>query len=237
MRPSTTRDPEAVRRMFGAIARRYDLLNHLLSLRLDVGWRRQTAREVPEDRGIRVLDLCGGTGDLAAEIAGARPTALVVCCDFSHPMLVQARPKFERRGVEGRSLAVEADGLRLPFRDRAFGVVTVAFGIRNLGDMDRGLKEILRVLVPGGRLVVLEFSQPHAPVLSALYRGYLRRVLPALGDRISGKDGPYGYLARTITEFPDAPALAGRIREAGFSAVGWRTLTGGIVAIHTALKG
>src|SRR6185436_12880446 len=156
-----TRDREAVRRMFGAIARRYDLLNRLLSLRLDVGWRRQAAREVPDDPGIRVLDLCGGTGDLTVEVARTRPGALVVCCDFSHPMLVLARPKFLKRGVADRSLPVEADGLRLPFRDRAFDAVTIAFGIRNLGDMRRGLEEMLRVLEPGGRLVVLEFSQPH----------------------------------------------------------------------------
>jgi len=222
--------------MFGGIARRYDFLNRLLSLRRDVGWRRRAAREVPSGAGQCILDLCGGTGDLALELARSHPGCTVVCCDFSHPMLALATEKFARRRVADRCLAVEADGLRLPFADAAFDAVSVAFGVRNFSDMDRGLREILRVLQPGGRLVVLEFSQPHAPILSWLYRGYLRRALPFLGDRISGRDGPYGYLARTIATFPDPPGLAGRMREAGFAAVGWIGLSGGIVAIHTAFK-
>jgi demethylmenaquinone methyltransferase/2-methoxy-6-polyprenyl-1,4-benzoquinol methylase len=129
------------------------------------------------------------------------------------------------------------DALRLPFRDAAFDAVTVGFGVRNFADLDAGLREIRRVLGPGGRLVVLEFSRPTARPLAAAYRVYLERVLPALGDRISGRSGPYAYLARTIGQFPDAPSLAGRIRDAGFAAVGWRTLTGGIVALHTAWAG
>ncbi len=114
--------------------------------------------------------------------------------------------------------------------------MTVAFGVRNFADLRTGLSEILRVLRPGGKLAVLEFSQPHAPLLSPLYRLYLNRVLPRLGDGVSGRQGPYGYLARTISGFPDPASLAGRIREAGFAAVGWTTLTGGIVAVHVALK-
>ncbi len=223
--------------MFGGIARRYDFLNRLLSLRLDVGWRREAAREVQSDPGLTILDLCGGTGDLAIEIARSRPDSTVVCCDFCHPMLALAPGKFERKGVGDRCLALEADGLHLPFSGATFDVVAVAFGVRNFSDMPRGFSEILRVLRPGGRLVVLEFSKPHAPILSGLYRAYLRTTLPLLGDRISGQEGPYRYLARTIAEFPDPPGLAGQIREAGFSAVEWRTLTGGIVAIHTAYKG
>jgi len=223
--------------MFGGIARRYDFLNHLLSLRRDVGWRKEAAREVPSEPGLRILDLCGGTGDLAVEIARPRPDSTVVCCDFCHEMLALASGKFARKGVAARCLALEADGLRLPFSGATFDVVTVAFGVRNFSDMHRGLLEILRVLRPGGRLVVLEFTQPHAPVLAGLYRAYLRTMLPILGDRISGREGPYRYLARTIGEFPDPQGLAGQIREAGFAAVGWRTLTGGIVAIHTAYKG
>jgi demethylmenaquinone methyltransferase/2-methoxy-6-polyprenyl-1,4-benzoquinol methylase len=222
--------------MFGTIAARYDLLNRALSLRRDVGWRREAARELPDDSAARVLDLCGGTGDLAIEIAVRRRAGWVVCCDFCHPMLARAEEKFRRRGLSERCTALEADGLHLPFPDGTFDGVTIAFGVRNFADMGAGLRESLRVLRPGGCLVVLEFSRPEVPVLGRLYRLYLASVLPRLGTLGSGREGPYGYLARTISEFPDAPELAGRIREAGFAAVGWRKLTGGIVAIHTALK-
>jgi demethylmenaquinone methyltransferase/2-methoxy-6-polyprenyl-1,4-benzoquinol methylase len=126
--------------------------------------------------------------------------------------------------------------LNLPFPEASFDAVTVAFGVRNLSDMDRGLREMLRVLKPGGKLVVLEFSRPTAPVLSGLYRFYLGRILPRIGDGVSGKDGPYRYLARTIADFPEASVLAGRIREAGFAACEWSTMTGGVVAAHTAVK-
>jgi demethylmenaquinone methyltransferase/2-methoxy-6-polyprenyl-1,4-benzoquinol methylase len=237
MSSAEERDPDRVRAMFGAVARRYDLLNRLLSARRDVAWRRRAAAEVADDAGGVVLDLCGGTGDLTAEIARSRPGALVVCCDFSHPMLVRARAKLSRAGLSSRCALLEADALRMPLPDGAATAVTVAFGVRNFSDLGAGLREILRVLRPGGRLVVLEFSRPTAPILSRLYSLYLDRVLPPLGDRISGQPGPYAYLARTIGGFPDPPAFAGILREAGFAAAGWTPLTGGIVCIHTALKG
>jgi demethylmenaquinone methyltransferase / 2-methoxy-6-polyprenyl-1,4-benzoquinol methylase len=232
-----SREPSRVKAMFGAISRRYDLLNHVLSLNLDVGWRRQAASEACLEPGLRVLDLCGGTGDLSLALAeGAAPPALVVCCDFSHPMLAHAAPKFVRAGMGGRCVAIEGDALRLPFRDGSFDAVTVGFGIRNLVDMAAGFREILRVLAPGGRLVVLEFSRPSGPVLSRIYRFYLGTVVPRLGDGASGRRGPYVYLARTIGDFPEPDLLAGMIREAGFAAVGWRAVTGGIVCLHTAVK-
>jgi demethylmenaquinone methyltransferase/2-methoxy-6-polyprenyl-1,4-benzoquinol methylase len=223
--------------MFGGISRRYDLLNHVLSLNLDRGWRRQAAREACPRRCLRVLDLCGGTGDLSVALAelDASPE-LVVCCDFSHPMLARAGLKFLRKGLNGRCITVEGDALRLPFADGSFDAVTVGFGARNLADMSAGFCEALRVLVPRGRLVVLEFSRPSGPVLSRLYRFYLNTVVPRLGDGASGAEGPYAYLARTIGEFPEPDLLAGMIRDAGFAAVGWRPLTGGIVCLHTALK-
>jgi len=222
--------------MFGGIARRYDLLNHLLSANLDRGWRRAAAERLPEGGVDRVLDLCGGTGDLGLELLRLRRACSVVCCDFSHGMLALAHDKFQRRGVADRCVVVEADGLRLPFADETFDAVTVGFGIRNFASLDAGLGEMHRILRPAGRMVLLEFSQPDGPLLSRLYRFYLRGVLPRIGDWISGGNGAYRYLAHTIGEFPDPPTLAGRIRDAGFAACDWSRRTGGIVAIHTGQK-
>ena len=234
--PPESKDPGRVKAMFGGIARRYDLLNHILSLNADVWWRRRAAAELAADPAKRILDLCGGTGDFSIAAAHAQPEAGVVCCDFSHPMLALAGPKFERKKLSDRCLRVEADGLRLPFSAASFDAVTVGFGVRNFVDLDAGLREILRVLRPGGKLVVLEFSTPSRGLPGRAYRFYLSRLLPRIGDSASGATGPYRYLARTISEFPDPPALAGRIRESGFSAVGWTQLSLGIVCIHVAMK-
>jgi demethylmenaquinone methyltransferase/2-methoxy-6-polyprenyl-1,4-benzoquinol methylase len=220
--------------MFGGIARHYDLLNHLLSANLDRGWRRAAAARLPQEPLGRVLDLCGGTGDLALEVARRRRPELVVCCDFSHPMLLRARSKFARERGGERCIALEADALCLPFDSGRFDAVTVAFGVRNLADLESGFREMHRVLRPGGRLVVLEFSRPTGPLLSRLYGFYLRRILPRVGDRISRGRGAYGYLARTIGDFPEAAVLALKIREAGFARCDWTSPTGGIVAIHSA---
>ena len=236
MPSSQPRDARRVREMFGAIARRYDFLNHLLSLNLDRRWRRRAVEELAPAPGARVLDLCGGTGDLTIELARSCEDCEVVCSDFSHAMLERAEAKLRRHRMSDRCAVVEADGLRLPYASASFDAVTVAFGVRNLADMDAGFREILRVLRPSGKLVVLEFSTPTAPLLAPIYRFYLHRLLPRLGDGVSGRTGPYRYLATTISEFPDPAALAGRIREAGFDAVGWTTLNGGIVALPTAIK-
>lgn len=229
-------DPERVREMFGGIARRYDLLNHLLSASLDRGWRRAAVRKVPAGGTGPVLDLCGGTGDLAVELIRLDRARSVICCDFSHPMLMLARDKFARRRIHDRCHVLEADALRLPFAEESFHAVTVGFGIRNLSSLDSGLREIHRVLRPAGRMVVLEFSRPTGAVLSRLYRFYLQRILPKLGDGIGQGRGAYRYLAGTISDFPDAPALAGRIRNSGFGACDWTCLAGGIVAIHVGHK-
>lgn len=237
MTDSEQRPPRAVQGMFDRIAPRYDFLNHLLSANLDRGWRRAAAAEVAAGEPGEVLDLCGGTGDMSLAVARESEASRIVCCDFSHPMLERAAAKFRARASRDRFVTVGADGLRLPFSDGSFDAVTVAFGVRNFCDMDAGFREIHRVLAPGGRLVVLEFSVPTGPVFGGLYRAYLTRLLPAVGDRITGHDGPYGYLARTISGFPEPAILAGRIRDAGFAACGWKTRTGGVVAIHTAIKG
>ena len=231
-----SRDPTRVREMFGGIARRYDLLNHLLSANLDRGWRRAAARQIPVEPSARVLDLCGGTGDLAVDLARLDRARRVVCCDFSHPMLTLAAEKFARKGLTGRCVTLEADALRLPFPDATFHAVTIAFGIRNLVRLDDGLREMQRVLRPGGRVVILEFTRPTGRFVSRLYGFYLQRILPRVGDGLGRGGGAYGYLARTIADFPAAEELAGQIRESGFAACGWTKLTGGIVAIHAAMK-
>jgi len=223
--------------MFGRVARRYDLLNHVLSANLDARWRRLAAEEACVASPTRVLDLCGGTGDLSLALTRTRsgPRA-VVCCDFSHPMLRLAVAKFARKGVAERCATVEGDALRLPFDDGTFDAVTVGFGVRNLEDMASGFGEMRRVLAAGGRLVVLEFSHPSGKVLSRLHALYLKAVVPRLGDGASGTPGPYRYLARTIAGFPEPDLLAGALRDAGFGGVGWRPLSGGIVCLHTALR-
>lgn len=235
MAAEESREPGRVRGMFDSIAARYDLLNHLLSANLDRRWRRQAARELAGEAR-RVLDLCGGTGDQSVAVTRVDGVESVVCCDFSHEMLCRATAKFHRLGVADRCTVLEADGLRLPFVPGRFDAVTVAFGVRNFVDLDAGFDEILRVLRPGGRMVVLEFSRPRGWILGGLYGLYLRRVLPRLGDRISRRSGPYGYLASTIAGFPEPGELAARIRAAGFGACEWTLLSGGIVAIHTAVK-
>lgn len=222
--------------MFGGIARRYDLLNHLLSGGLDRRWRKKAAAALPADRNAVVLDLCGGTGDLGLELLRQGRAGTVLCADFSLPMLAIGLEKFSRKGETGRCHAVGADGLRLPLRTGSVDGATVGFGIRNFSDLSAGLREIHRVLRPGGVLSILEFSQPTAPVLAGMYRLYLRWILPRIGDNISGQAGPYRYLASTIDRFPDAPALARIIREAGFDRCDWTVLSGGIVAVHRTEK-
>ncbi len=231
------RDGRRVREMFEAITPRYDLLNHLLSFGFDYRWRARAALALPEDRSATVLDLCAGTGDLAIALIRRDRAALVVACDFALPMLARGVRKFSRTGLESRIASIAGDAMELPFRDNAFDAVAIAFGVRNFENLARGLREMLRVLRPGGRLVILEFSRPPSAVLSWLHRTYVGRILPRVGDAISGNRGPYGYLSHSIGEFPDPETLARRIREAGFGTVRWTPLSGGIVCIHTAIKG
>ncbi|MBD3868419.1 MAG: ubiquinone/menaquinone biosynthesis methyltransferase [Acidobacteria bacterium] len=231
-----SRESGQVQSMFGGIARRYDLLNHLLSGNMDRRWRRKAAAALPADDRAVILDLCGGTGDFGLEVLRQDRAGMVLCADFTIPMLEVGRDKFQRQGVADRCHPVGADGLRLPLRTGSVDGVTVGFGVRNFSNLSAGLREIHRVLRPRGTLSILEFSRPTAPVLAGLYRFYLKQVLPRIGDSISRKDGPYGYLAATIGRFPDAPTLAGIVREAGFEMCDWTLLTGGIVAIHRAQK-
>jgi demethylmenaquinone methyltransferase/2-methoxy-6-polyprenyl-1,4-benzoquinol methylase len=227
-----------IRRMFNAIAPRYDLLNHLLSLNVDRYWRWRTTRLVPPGGDAPVLDLCTGTGDLAlAYDRAARGRVPVVGADFCHEMLVRAVGKTRRRGAGARVAYVEADAQRLPFADSQFQITTVAFGLRNVTDTDRGLAEMVRVTRPGGRVAILEFSRPRGWVFGGLYRFYFRRVLPLVGQLVSrSRDDAYYYLPASVLEFPDGEALAERLRAHGLTAVRWYPMTFGIATLYVGVK-
>ncbi len=230
--PSPQEKSATVRRMFGAIAPRYDLLNPLRSLNIDRLWRRRAVTVLlggaRAPRG-RYLDACAGTFDFALALA-RRPgfAGLVVGCDFALPMLQRGRRKLT--GAPVRPLC--ADTLQLPFPDGAFDGATVGFGVRNLADLAGGLRELHRVLKPGARLVVLEFTTPRRQPLRGLYFLYFQRLLPAIGRLVSGHGTAYAYLPASVLAFPEPPDLAALMRGAGFGDVSWRTWTGGIVAAH-----
>ena len=224
-----------VREMFARVAPRYDFLNHLLSLEADRWWRRAVARRFRRTLGrpgTRALDLCCGTGDLALSLTKvAHPSARILGADFCHPMLERARDKLLRRRL--LPLLAEADALVLPFADSSFHLVTAAFGFRNLSNYEAGLREIFRVLMPGGEAGILEFSQPQSSLLGPLYNFYFRRVLPRVGGAFSGDAGAYQYLVKSVAEFPSPGGFACWMREAGFAGVAFQRLTGGIACLHT----
>jgi demethylmenaquinone methyltransferase / 2-methoxy-6-polyprenyl-1,4-benzoquinol methylase len=224
-----------VRRMFSSIAPRYDLLNHLLSLNIDRLWRRWAVNRLRwEDHPTGLfLDNCAGTLDLASELAARTGfRGRVVGSDFTHAMLEQGVHKVERLPVH----PVCADALALPYADETFSGATVGFGVRNLADLDAGLREVHRVLAPGARFVILEFSLPTAPLVRAGYLAYFRHVLPLVGRVVSGHRTAYQYLPDSVAHFPTGDALAARLRAAGFARVTWEPVTFGIAAIHTATK-
>jgi demethylmenaquinone methyltransferase / 2-methoxy-6-polyprenyl-1,4-benzoquinol methylase len=225
-----------VRAMFGRIAPRYDLANHVLSLNLDRRWRAQTVkrvRHILERPAARTLDLCCGTGDLLLSL-DAQSTRAVMGSDFCHPMLTAAREKIARR--KRFCHLFEADALRLPLANGALDLITVAFGFRNLADYESGLAEIHRVLKPSGVAAILEFSQPGDTAFGKLYDFYSRRVLPLVGGALSGSREAYAYLPESIKKFPDAEGLAARMRASGFRSVEFLRMTGGTVALHLGTK-
>jgi demethylmenaquinone methyltransferase / 2-methoxy-6-polyprenyl-1,4-benzoquinol methylase len=220
-----------VQRIFSEIAPRYDLLNHVLSLNIDRSWRKKAvARLGWEERADGTyLDACAGTFDLSLELSG-RPDfqGRVVAADFAQPMLVQGASKIAELPVS----PVCGDTLGFPFPDASFDGATVGFGVRNLADLPRGLAEFHRVLRPGRRLVILEFTTPPNPLMRAGYLFYFHRILPLVGRVVSRHPWAYTYLPNSVKEFP-GPALLGALMEAaGFQAVGWQLLTGGIAALH-----
>jgi demethylmenaquinone methyltransferase/2-methoxy-6-polyprenyl-1,4-benzoquinol methylase len=221
-----------VRAMFGRVAPRYDLANHLLSFNIDRFWRARTVRRVRpilERSGARVLDICCGTGDLLLALQRACPRP-VFGSDFCHPMLVSARLKVARH--QAPSMLFESDALRLPVRDASLDLITVAFGFRNLANYEDGLREMRRALRPGGMAAILEFSQPPNAVFGAVYGVYSRRILPWIGGLLTGSRDAYRYLPESIRKFPTAPQLAADMRRAGFSSVTYERFTGGSVALH-----
>ena len=224
-----------VQAMFSGIAGKYDYLNHVLSLGTDFYWWRRMARRSGAGPGRRFLDVAAGTGD--SSLALARRGAEVVSSDFTLEMLKLGPGKFQRRG-RGRLIwaSVGADAQRLPFRGASFDGITICYGIRNVEDRPRAYREFLRVLKPGGRLTILEFSRPRFAWLRFLYDTYSRHILPRIGGWISGSPDAYSYLPASIRAFPDQPALAAELAAAGFEAIRWSNLTGGIVALHSAEK-
>lgn len=238
--PEGARDREAasraVQEMFSAIAPRYDLLNHVLSFNVDRLWWWRTARtfqSVLARPEARVLDLCCGTGHMSFALekrAGDRG-ARIVGADFAHPMLQRAAAHSKRATLTW----VEADALQLPFPDAHFDLVTAAFGFRNLADYDAGLRELIRVLRPGGECGILDFSEP-AGVMGRIYRLYFKHVLPAVGTMISGVSGPYAYLPRSVERFPAPAEMVERMRVAGFAESSWTPYTFGIAGLYRAKK-
>ncbi|HUT12105.1 MAG TPA: bifunctional demethylmenaquinone methyltransferase/2-methoxy-6-polyprenyl-1,4-benzoquinol methylase UbiE [Thermoguttaceae bacterium] len=227
-----------VRRMFGQIARRYDVLNHLLSLGIDRSWRRRTVKLVPPEGDGPILDVCTGTGDLAlAYWRAGRGKVPVVGADFCRPMLAIGNEKCRRAGAEDRLSLVEADARRLPFPDGLFQIVCVAFGLRNVSDTDAGLREMVRVCRVGGRVAVLEFSMPRAWPLGTVYGWYFRRILPRVGQALArNTQGAYNYLPTSVGQFPQQEALADRMRAAGLSRVRFHRFTFGIATLHVGEK-
>jgi len=227
---------KAVRAMFSGIARKYDLLNHLLSLNIDKRWRRlirENLAEVLANDNAFVLDVACGTGDLSLELQ-KNAKAKIIGTDFCRPMLEIARDKTQTLGL--RVPYIEADAMQLSFADESFDAVSIAFGLRNLSNFQDGLYELRRVLKKGGRLAILEFTTPSIPVFRKLFNLYFTQILPRIGGVVSGSRETYEYLPDSVSKFPDQKLLAAMMRQTGFNGVEFKNLTGGIAAIHTGIK-
>ncbi|MDZ4064210.1 MAG: bifunctional demethylmenaquinone methyltransferase/2-methoxy-6-polyprenyl-1,4-benzoquinol methylase UbiE [Coriobacteriia bacterium] len=227
---------ERVHGIFSGIADSYDLFNRLSSLGVDRSWRKTAVEAAHLGHDCRVLDICAGTGDLTFELARRAEPAEVVCTDFVAEMLVVAEKKAARYTGPTKLTFSVVDAQELPFSDESFDAVTVAFGVRNLPDRAANFSEVMRILKPGGRYVVLEFSRPPFWPWRLVYHFYLRTVIPTLGAVLTRDRGSFQYLDDSILRFPDQVSLAAELRAAGFSAITWKNLTGGIVAVHTAAK-
>jgi demethylmenaquinone methyltransferase/2-methoxy-6-polyprenyl-1,4-benzoquinol methylase len=240
--PEGAHDPEAaaraIREMFTSIAPRYDLLNHVLSCNVDRWWWRRTARtfaRILAQPDSQVLDLCCGTGDMTFALRREAGNSMITGADFSHAMLQRAHSKsLDVTSQNGRSAMprwIEADALCLPFPNEHFNLVTSAFGFRNLADYDAGLREIARILRPGGECGILDFSEPKG-VVGHLYRLYFKQVLPRVGTMLSGVRGPYAYLPHSVERFPEPQEMLDRMRNAGFREATWTPYTFGIAGLY-----
>ena len=231
--PEKVESPE----MFSRIAHRYDLLNHVLSMNVDRYWRRQLVKSAAVADGGRVLDACTGTGDVAIGFARALGDGTIIGVDRSSGMLAIGRAKLERLDLSDRIELREADVLDLPFDDGEFDAVTIAFGLRNLPDYERGLSELTRVLKPGGRLVVLEFSPPAGKFALKGYNFYLQRVIPVVGGILSGSREAYRYLATSIGDFLPRDRILELLASTRLSEIHARRMTGGIAYLFSGVRG
>ncbi len=229
---------ERKKNMFGSIVGVYDLLNALLSLNFDKSWRKFAAKVSNIKSDTKVLDVCTGTGDLAISYSKLlNGNGLVVGSDYCHDMLKYGLPKIKKKHLENKIKLIEADTLQLPFRDNAFEISTVAFGIRNVADLDAGIKEMRRVVGPNGRVVILEFSQPTNFLFKQIYFFYFTRILPMIGRLISkSQDDAYSYLPKSVLAFPDKLSLKKKMEECGLEDVKFYTRTLGIVTVHIGRK-
>lgn len=227
-----------IQNLFAAVAYHYDFLNSLLSLRRDRSWRRETVKASSVGLGSKVLDVCTGTGELALAYADEVGTeGFVIASDFCFEMLVIGDEKVERKHQGTDTSFLAADTLILPFSNDTFDVVSVGFGIRNVSDLEMGIREMVRVATPGGRVVILEFTQPVNPLFRSLYYFYFTKILPFVGNLISrNKDDAYGYLPRSVMKFPNCEALKSVMEQCGLTDVRFYRKTFGIVSIHVGRK-
>lgn len=231
-----TRKGEQIRQMFGAIAPRYDLLNRVLSFGVDRRWRKKAVQKVKFSPQGKILDIATGTGDLALATARSTPSSVAITgIDFCPEMIELARPKVEKEGMSSRIDFAVAPCEAIPYPDHTFDSVTIAFGIRNVVDRMLGLKEMHRVLKPGGRVVILEFSTPRSMLFREIYRFYFHRLLPRIAGLFSRFDA-YKYLPESVSEFPDQQEFAKMMTEAGFVTVSHQDLTFGIATIYLGEK-
>ncbi|HVJ87566.1 MAG TPA: bifunctional demethylmenaquinone methyltransferase/2-methoxy-6-polyprenyl-1,4-benzoquinol methylase UbiE [Caulifigura sp.] len=243
METAVDKSGDRIKRMFGGIAPRYDLLNHTLSGGVDTYWRARTVRLVKPEGTEPILDLCTGTGDLAFAYAKAGRLAVpIVGADFTPEMIDRANQKLKRAEAAGKVPGglmqfQVADAQELPFENDRFQIVSVAFGLRNVADTMRGLREMTRVCRPGGRVAVLEFSKPQSKAFNAVYQAYFRTVLPRVGQIVSGsRDLAYEYLPQSVAEFPCGRELAGMMEQTGLESVQFKPLTFGIATLYWGRK-